>query len=115
MGFKLKRKRFVIETVHLGVEGGVGERRTEPAPEIGRMLASVPIEERGAEDSSIEGVEKISEGVDMPRGPKDDEKRVRGKVRFGNVHVESDRGGHTHGTGAGRPVVRHDRMDLYEF
>ncbi|TYJ55606.1 hypothetical protein B9479_003756 [Cryptococcus floricola] len=28
LGFRLKRKRFVVETVHLGVEGGVGERRT---------------------------------------------------------------------------------------
>jgi hypothetical protein len=30
IAFKLKRKRLIIETLHLGVEGGVGERRTEP-------------------------------------------------------------------------------------
>ena len=32
LSFRLKRKRFVVETLHLGVEGGVGERRTEPPP-----------------------------------------------------------------------------------
>lgn len=32
LAFRLKRRRFVIETLHLGVEGGVGERRTEPDP-----------------------------------------------------------------------------------
>ena len=107
----------MIETVHLGVEGGVGERRTEPAPEVGMMLASVPKEEHGeeSEDKRVEGVEKLSEGVNMPKGPKDVEKKVRGKVRFGDSHEQSDAGGHTHGSGAGRPVVRHDRMDLYEF
>ncbi|KAH9019686.1 hypothetical protein EDB85DRAFT_2075794 [Lactarius pseudohatsudake] len=31
LGFKRTRKRFVIETHHLDVEGGVGERRTTPA------------------------------------------------------------------------------------
>ena len=32
LAFKVTRKRFVIETFHLDVEGGVGERRTTPAP-----------------------------------------------------------------------------------
>jgi hypothetical protein len=30
LSFRLKRKRFVLETLHLGIEGGTGERRTEP-------------------------------------------------------------------------------------
>ncbi|KAG8897280.1 hypothetical protein FRC01_011413, partial [Tulasnella sp. 417] len=30
LGFKCTRKRFVIETLHLDVEGGVSERRTAP-------------------------------------------------------------------------------------
>lgn len=30
LAFKLKRKRLVIETLHLDVEGGVSERRTKP-------------------------------------------------------------------------------------
>jgi elongator complex protein 4 len=32
LGFRVTRKRLVFETVHLDVEGGVGERRTTPAP-----------------------------------------------------------------------------------
>ncbi|KAH9040576.1 hypothetical protein EDB84DRAFT_1475728, partial [Lactarius hengduanensis] len=35
LGFKRTRKRFVIETHHLDVEGGVGERRTTPAGIVG--------------------------------------------------------------------------------
>lgn len=31
LAFKCMRKRFVVETLHLDVEGGVGERRTTPA------------------------------------------------------------------------------------
>lgn len=36
LAFKCTRKRFVIETHHLDVEGGVGERRTTPAGKIVR-------------------------------------------------------------------------------
>lgn len=32
LGFKLRRKRFAIETFHLPPEGGVVTRRTEPPP-----------------------------------------------------------------------------------
>ena len=32
LAFKVTRKRFIIETFHLDLEGGVGERRTTPAP-----------------------------------------------------------------------------------
>jgi elongator complex protein 4 len=35
LAFKVTRKRFVIETFHLDVEGGVGERRTtKPTSEV---------------------------------------------------------------------------------
>lgn len=34
LAFKCTRKRFVIETFHLDIEGGVGERRTAPASSI---------------------------------------------------------------------------------
>lgn len=34
LAFKCTRKRFVIETHHLDVEGGVGERRTTPAGKV---------------------------------------------------------------------------------
>ena len=144
LGFRLKRKRFVIETVHLGVEGGVGERRTEPVVDVGRMLGVSRGVEGKEEVEGVEGVEGVEavrdEGVERPRGPKE-EKRVRGRVRFGEdvevdsgmkgLEVESPPDEHDHGHGHGhrhehgesktpngegkRAGVRHDRMDLYDF
>ncbi|KAF9068020.1 Elongator complex protein 4 [Rhodocollybia butyracea] len=35
LAFKCTRKRLIFETMHLDVEGGVGERRTTPAPTAG--------------------------------------------------------------------------------
>jgi len=37
LAFKCTRKRFMIETLHLDVEGGVSERRTTPGPSAIRM------------------------------------------------------------------------------
>lgn len=44
LAFKLKRKAFVVETLHLDVEGGVGERRT-----------TAPVALGGAEDHGHAG------------------------------------------------------------
>jgi elongator complex protein 4 len=43
LGFRCMRKRMVFETVHLDVEGGVGERRTTPATTVG----AAPLVEEG--------------------------------------------------------------------
>lgn len=44
LAFKVRRKRLVIETLHLDVEGGVSERRTKPPknmePEVGGGLST---------------------------------------------------------------------------
>lgn len=53
LGFRARRKRWGIETVHLGIDGGVGERRTEPAPEVARMVSAAPI-------NQAEGVERAA-------------------------------------------------------
>ncbi|KAI9319262.1 Elongator complex protein 4 [Dichotomocladium elegans] len=42
LAFKLRRKRFAIETFHLPPEGGVGERRTEPPPEHNKKEKRAP-------------------------------------------------------------------------
>ena len=110
LGFRARRKRWGVETVHLGIDGGVGERRTEPTPEVGRILtAPAPTE-------NSEGVEKASGGVtgeNVDGGEvkieggevqvKKKEKRAR--VRFGEdevleapaVSVNPTSGGHGHG------------------
>jgi len=156
LGFRLKRKRFVVETVHLGIEGGTGERRTEPKPELGSLVGAST-----AAASPSEGVEKVEssdrtqygdsteeprtgdgqhdQGASIPRGAdKDKPKKPRARVRFGGeeemgapevqiagseaagVHGEHDHQhehshSHSHGHPPNRPVVRHDRPDLYEF
>ncbi|EJT48561.1 hypothetical protein A1Q1_02469 [Trichosporon asahii var. asahii CBS 2479] len=87
LGFRLKRKRFVVETVHLGIEGGSNERRTGPVEK--RVVATEEIgpgpslaETEGIEgtegtegSSRTEGIERavaeapveISGGIDSPR------------------------------------------------
>jgi len=154
LGFRLKRKRFVVETVHLGIEGGTGERRTEPKPELGSLVgaSSGSAGARAADDAS-EGVEKVSQrteddvrdgkefdaGVDRPKGPAEGKpKKVRARVRFGGEeelgpevqiagkkskdaghephgHDHDHSHGHAQAQQPGRPTVRHDRPDLYEF
>ncbi|KAJ6574826.1 Elongator complex protein 4 [Mycena capillaripes] len=42
LGFKCTRKRLVFETVHLDVEGGVGERRTSAPPGAGATVTAPP-------------------------------------------------------------------------
>ncbi|KAF8338133.1 uncharacterized protein EI90DRAFT_3041765 [Cantharellus anzutake] len=39
LAFRCTRKRFIIETLHLDVEGGVAERRTTPAPTTSTMAS----------------------------------------------------------------------------
>lgn len=40
LAFKLKRKAFVVETMHLDIDGGVGERRTKPAEKVGTEVSA---------------------------------------------------------------------------
>lgn len=140
LGFRLKRKRFVVETVHLGIEGGTGERRTEPKPELGSLVGAAKSdrgEVEGVEKPGVKGVDEqesvgqsvqVDVGADMPKGPQEEKKRKpRARVRFGGeeelgapeVSVEQGKDHHGHGHGhahpPARPVVRHDRPDLYEF
>ncbi|KAF7306653.1 hypothetical protein MIND_00456800 [Mycena indigotica] len=65
LGFKCTRKRLIIETLHLDVEGGVSERRTT-APAVSKMGAAVTIE---VEDSTIpvkKGRKKVGFQSDRP-------------------------------------------------
>ncbi|KAJ7169602.1 Elongator complex protein 4 [Mycena filopes] len=62
LGFKCTRKRLVFETVHLGVEGGVGDRRTS------RTSGSVRVE--------VEGVAAVEPVVEAAPTGKKSRKRV---------------------------------------
>ena len=143
LSFRLKRKAFVIERLHLGVEGGVGERRTAPPPETRESLPTTAAPTAASGVAEVEGVDRpmtTTPGLvvlgmeDKPRGPPKELKK-RSRVRFGpeeeipeageeivaevSVQVgradEHDHGhGHSH-TAAKKVGIRHDRMDLYDF
>ncbi|KIR96337.1 elongator complex protein 4 [Cryptococcus deuterogattii 2001/935-1] len=97
LGFRLKRKRFVVETVHLGVEGGVGERRTggdvrealdgadathshkHSHPTLTGPSSGVDLSQSSLASTPGTGVD------DRPRGADQDKKssKPRARVRFG--------------------------------
>lgn len=57
LAFKCTRKRFVIETFHLDVDGGVGERRTTSA------ASSVNFQERRVQQSNSQRqIDPVAEG-----------------------------------------------------
>lgn len=61
LAFRLRRKRFAIETFHLPPEGGVGERRTAPPPQ-----------EKAAEKTPRRiGGGEVRVGTESGRGKKD--------------------------------------------
>jgi elongator complex protein 4 len=68
LAFKCTRKRLVIETLHLDLEGGVSERRTTPVAPVAAT--------RGTKSSA--GVEHIAVGADEGAGeqPKKKKKAV---------------------------------------
>jgi elongator complex protein 4 len=105
LGFRARRKRWGVETVHLGIDGGVGERRTEPTPEVGRIL-TIP-----TPTENSEGVEKVSaaqngnvQGGEVKTeeaGEVQVKKKKRATVRFGEDQVlrapaVSTAAGHAH-------------------
>jgi elongator complex protein 4 len=74
LGFKCTRKRLVFETVHLDVEGGVGERRTS-APTA--SVSSAPRRVGAAVEVEVEGVPVEASVVEpAPTTTKKSRKRV---------------------------------------
>ena len=68
LAFKCMRKRLVFETLHLDVEGGVGERRTTPATTVldtsheHKQVESLTSATPGAAAVQIQ-VEQITQGM----------------------------------------------------
>lgn len=52
LAFKVRRKRMVIETLHLDVEGGVSERRTKPPKSEAEPKRAAPAPKSRAEDKT---------------------------------------------------------------
>lgn len=100
------RKRLIFETLHLDVEGGVGERRTTPATSAialeGARLPDLPTEEtpkpKGVDVAAVEvRLEKVELGVGhdaVPEVVATPPKKAKAKKRV---------------------VFQSDRPDLYDF
>lgn len=61
LAFKCTRRRFLIETLHLDVEGGTGERRTTASK------TTVPASTRESKPASVEGKKKKVVGFQSDR------------------------------------------------
>ncbi|KAJ3711478.1 Elongator complex protein 4 [Lentinula raphanica] len=110
LAFKCTRKRLIFETLHLDVEGGVGERRTTPAPStafdndthISGPTAALPAVEvevevdRGSEVkasfSLSQSDTEVNPQAEVAQVPKSRSKKPKKAVAF-----------------------RSDRPDLYDF
>ena len=96
LAFKCMRRRFVLETMHLDVEGGVGERRTAPAPAAearhdaghhhgevgGRGLAKVEVTVEGVVGAEKAGVIETREAEAEESGAAEPKKRKKKSVAF---------------------------------
>jgi elongator complex protein 4 len=123
LAFKLKRKRLIIETLHLGVEGGVGERRTEPTSTGGALDVRKIKREAGHDHSHshdhTHDHAHHAEGIDKPVGD--------ASVRFAAVNISMDDSESARTSTGGddtQPLkkerkkvsfIRHDKPELYDF
>jgi elongator complex protein 4 len=88
LAFKCTRKRMVFETLHLDVEGGVGERRTKPAVHLSESggenplrlesteKSPMPAENGSRVDVQLEGVSSDLAGSGSPEKTKKVKKKV---------------------------------------
>ncbi|PWN49748.1 hypothetical protein IE53DRAFT_345351 [Violaceomyces palustris] len=124
LAFKVKRKRLVIETLHLDVEGGVSERRTKPpkgAEEIlskaksgtstlepepsGRTGMRPPHQAAGSATSAIQTSPASSRASIGASGPS------TGPVKFGGLKALRERGLASVGR-SGTPSAENSRSEM---
>jgi elongator complex protein 4 len=74
LAFKCMRKRMIFETLHLDLEGGVGERRTTPAPNAWASVVNDADQKEGNKGDPMVKI-RLEEGrsgsvVNVPRKKK---------------------------------------------
>lgn len=137
LSFRLKRKRFVVETLHLGVEGGVGERRTEPPATMksltaggggtgGHVHGSGCSHGGGDIEGVVGGVDKVSPDA---MAAKPDEALEKPRARFAAMDISLETEGAVSSTrspndeASPKPkkerrkvaFMQHDKPELYDF
>lgn len=87
LGFRCTRRRFVIETLHLDVEGGVSERRT--APPVSGMTAHEETQLRVAKEHGAAAIQlespsagPVTSSSSEPSLVLSEKKKVRKAVAF---------------------------------
>ncbi|KAH7915349.1 PAXNEB-domain-containing protein [Hygrophoropsis aurantiaca] len=107
LAFKCMRKRLVLETLHLDLEGGVTERRTTPstntiASDAGAAPGLTNAEEEQKNtfarvEVELEPIKELKIGEELPKSP--DSKTVPSKIKKTKKKV----------------AFHSDRPDLYDF
>lgn len=77
LGFKVRRKRFAIETFHLPPEGGVGQRRTSSEPSSSSSSLS---QRKSSSSTSSSGSTSSSKGSFKKKLSKESESSSGGRV-----------------------------------
>lgn len=87
LGFRVKRKGLVVETAHLGIEGGSGERRTAPA-DVGQSLGSMVVHDHShaAPDTSVQTTE--AEGVEPATAAKPKKAKKSVRIQFDDTSLD---------------------------
>ena len=87
LAFKCMRKRLIFETLHLDLEGGVGERRTTPATNAVALEAGMMTDAKNLADVRI-GIEEDDVSVEEAQHSAGGVKAKKPKKR---VAFQSDR------------------------
>ncbi|KAG6897338.1 hypothetical protein C0992_002396 [Termitomyces sp. T32_za158] len=104
--FKSTRKRLIFETLHLDIEGGVGERRTTPSAVATTGTSDKAHDHTHETTSRASGIASVQVVVENPELPK----------MVGDATDEGDKGGEEKPKKPKKRVAfRADRPDLYDF
>jgi elongator complex protein 4 len=114
LAFKLKRRRFVVETLHLDVEGGTSERKTTTTKSKSKQQQRQGRAAAGTEEQPL-----LPPSPAVQRGAESDTASPRrARVRFGDQVGN----GLTDGVDdvprqkkQGGIKIRHDKPELYDF
>ncbi|KAJ4486367.1 PAXNEB-domain-containing protein [Lentinula aciculospora] len=115
LAFKCTRKRLIFETMHLDVEGGVGERRTTPAPtttvlDNGSHVSTVPVSKTAV--ASIEVKVELEPLPEVKAGSNE----LSSYDNIGTSVVEEAQAPKPRLKKSKKTVAfRSDRPDLYDF
>jgi len=106
------RKRLIFETLHLDVEGGVGERRTTPAANVLALDAGMISHDH---DHDHDGMPHQRRKADEAAIQVEVEAQVKGDTDADNASVQASPVNVTPKKPKKKVAFHSDRPDLYDF